>query len=450
MTTRGPTLALALLAAGCSATPAPAGGAADGIYVVDRSGGDPIRLAAVHGDSSPIKFGVLDHGDGTFDVAYVQDDERTLYALQATQAGSGAISATTPRPKLVRSDRWSLNGPAYCQARDELAVGIWQTTAVEVDAIDAGTLRAMPASTVDQALDVLVSLEPEDFHVASDVTCGNLPSGVVYNSLDCSASASVDACLATPGTSRIAYKPSPAVPARPLTFPAQDADVVASPPTALDGDNGPAVVVADDGSMHVMFERNFDNATSAADPEFQPFGFNKLMYKHVVGDPSAATEYELDFSRWLPRPAPREIVNSSSVRIADGMVDFVALGVFKAPSPSSPYDDTVYMGIVAGQFDAVPTDSRAIVLDPARVQNILTFDRFTCYAWRTYGMAPDGREVDMYALAYPLFLTLPGGDRVAFSATKYMLGTLAGDVVTYTDGNSEPADQLLARVCALP
>ena len=415
---------------------------ADGIYVVDRTGGDPVQLAAVHGDSSPIKFGVLDHGDATFDIAYVQDYERNLYALHTTLDGGA-----TPQQKIARSDQWSLNGPTYCQARNELAVGIWRTTAVDVDVIDAGTLQAMSPSSVDQAIGtgVLSSLQPADFQVASDLTCGNLPAGVVYNSLDCSHSASVDACLSTPGTSHIDYKPSLADPVQRLTFPEQDRDIVASLPTALDGDNGPSVFVAGDGSKHVMFERNYSNATSAADPEFQPYGFNKLMYKHVVGDPNAATEYELDFSRWLPQPAPLEIVNSSSVRITDA-VDFVALGVFKTPSPAGPYDDTVYMGIVAGQFDDPPNDSPKLVLDPARVQGVITFDRFTCYAWRTYGMSPDGTEVDMYLLAYPQFL----GDRVLFSATKSRLGTLADGVVTFGDGNVETQDHLFARICALP
>jgi hypothetical protein len=130
------------------------------------------------------------------------------------------------------------------------------------------------------------------------------------------------------------------------------------------------------------------------------------------------------------------------------MVDFLALDVFKTPDPSAPYDDTVFMGIVAGQFDDNELDasSPTLVLDPARVQPVITFDRFTCYAWRTYGMSSDGNEVDMYALAYPQFLD----DRVVFSATKYRVATLADGMVTYSDGSTETAEHLNTRVCQSP
>ncbi len=381
---------------------------------------------------------------------------RTTIASSTFQStfANGSVSSTTPVQRLVRSDESSLNGPTYCSARNELAVGVWSTNAVDVDLIGAGALLAMAPSSVEQATasGALAPLQTEPFQISTDLTCGNLASGAVYSFLDCTGSATVDACLDAPGVSRVDYKPDLSDPAQRLTFPERDGDVTGSPQPALVGDNGPAMFVADDASMHVMFERDYTNAMSAADPEFAPSGFNKLMYKHVTGDPSAATEYELDFSRWLPQPAPLRIVNSSSVRIdSTASVDFLAMGVFDTPDPTNGYDDVVYMGIVAGQFDvsALPLDSTTLVLDPARVAGVITFDRFTCYAWTTYGMSEDGSEVEMYALAYPQFLP-DGSDRVAFSATKYHLATLADGMVTYSNGSVEPESQLYARVCAKP
>ena len=446
--------ALALIATSCtSGSAATTDHVAAGIYVVDRMGGDPVRLVPVDGDMSAIKFGVLGRADGTVDVAYVKDDDRNLYTSESTFV-NGSVSSTPPVQRLVRSDEWSLNGPTYCQARNELAISIWQTSALDVDMIDADTLRSMAPSSVEQAIakGALSPLQTAASQISTDLTCGNLPNGAVYNFVDCAGSTNVEACLSAPYISRIDFKPALADPAERLTFPELDPDVEASLQPALVGDNGPAVFVADDASMHVMFERDYTNAITAADPEFEPFGFNKLMYKHIVGDPASTTEYELDFSRWLPQPAPLEIVNSSSVRlVSTSTVDFLALGVFDTPDPSAPYDDIVYMGIVAGQFDdsALPLDSSTLVLDPARVTGVLTFDRFTCYAWTTYGISEDGSEVDMYAIAYPQFMP-DGTDRIAFSATKYHLATLADGVVTYPNGSAEPEDQLDQRVCARP
>ncbi|HTR53160.1 MAG TPA: hypothetical protein VMJ10_20835 [Kofleriaceae bacterium] len=454
---------LVLAIAACGSLPeAPAPGVASGIYVVDPRGGDPEQIAAVAGDSSGIKFGVLDRGDGSYDFAYVQDDTRSLYELTARFA-DGAFTADPPHAKLERTDAWALNGPTYCSARGELAVGVWRATAVDVDVIDAAALRALPATTVDAAAisGALAALQDADFQVSTDLACGNLPSGVVYNYVDCAGRASVDTCLsAVPGPSRIDYKPALAAPPERLTFPEDDADVQAAPPRApampLGGDNGPAVVVAPDASMHVMFERDFTNATSAADPQFQPWGFNKLMYKHVTGDPHAATEYELDFSAWLPAPASRMIVNSSGIQLdpADPhVVDFVALGVFDAPDPSGAFDDEVYNGIVAGELDdrLLPADANTIVLDPARTSALIDFDRFTCWAWATFGMSADGATVDAYLLAYPQWLAAPDGSpRVAFAAMAYPIATLADGIVTYTNGDTEPESHLYARICARP
>ena len=134
----------------CTSAPQPVVDVAAGIYVVDRNGGDPVRLASVAGDSSAIKFGVLGTGAGTVDIAYVKDNDRDLYTFESTVL-NGRVSSTPPRQRLVRSDSWSLNGPTYCQARAELALGIWHAAAVDVGVIDAGALRSMEASTVEQA-----------------------------------------------------------------------------------------------------------------------------------------------------------------------------------------------------------------------------------------------------------------------------------------------------------
>jgi hypothetical protein len=454
---------LLIALAACSNQPSPVPRLAAGIYVVDPLGGDPEQIASVTGDSSGIKFGLLDRGSGVYDFAYVQDDARTLYELTG-RFENGAFVAEPPQAKLEPSGAWALNGPTYCSARGELAVGVWRTTAVDVDLIDAEALRALPATTVEAATTegALVPLQTADDQVSTDLACGDLPAGAVFNYFDCPGSPSVDACYSSaPGHTQIDYLAAANAAVEQLTFPDDDPDIQAMPPPSANvpvtgGDNGPAIATAPDGSLHLMFERDYENATSLADPEYAPSGFNKLMYKHVVDDPSAAIEYELDFSAWLPAPAPRVIVNSSGIRLDPAnphVVDLLALGVFDAPDPSGGFDDVVYNGIIASELDdrALPTDASTIVLDPALTSAVIDFDRFTCWAWTTFGMSANGTTVDAYMLAYPQWLVAPDGTaRVAFAAMAYPMATLADGVVKYTNGATEPEAQLYARTCAKP
>lgn len=439
----------------------------EGVFVIDLSNRAIVQLAAL---SSPddaqnfVKYSFLDRGNGSFDFAYVPEAEGRMYAFTAL-FGRRAITSSAPSLALQRSERSSLNGPAYCQARDELGFGNIEATFVSLETIAAAEFAALDASTLEaaEAAGKTQTIVSADFEIATDLACGNLPSGLVYDHLDCHDSTSINDCLSAGngnGISTIQAKDSASAPARQLTFPEDDAKIRNSPHRPVGstlGDNGPAVFVSGDGSLHLAFERLYSTPAIFDDPtvasEFMTGGFNALYYKRIVDDPRAAPEYEIDFSRWLARPAPHASITSSDIR-ADharpAMIEFVASGDFKGPGENG-FDEDVFVGMLRGRFDTTDVDSsgeRRIVLDPAQVEAVLTYAGFTCRLWDAYGMAPTG-TVYLYAVLYPRLLRGPGGSEfITFSTIKGAFGTLADGIVTLPDGSSQPAEALHDFICA--
>src|SRR5262245_40951147 len=248
----------------------------------------------------------------------------------------------------------------------------------------------------------------------------------------------------------------------PLTFPGLDPKIVSSPrrpPNSTLGDNGPAVLVAGDSSLHLLFERLYTTPQVFTDPnladEFRTGGFNALYYKHVTDDPSAATEYEIDFSRWLDQPTVHSSVISSDLAVeptSPDTIDFVAAADFKAPDESGA-DKDVFVGILRGRFgiDPLRADAdRRIVLDPADVEGILTFAQFTCRVWDAYGIAP-ADKVYVYGVLYPRWLRDTRGRRwIVFSTIKGVLGELEDGVVTFANGGSQDVAQVRQSICGTP
>jgi hypothetical protein len=182
-------------------------------------------------------------------------------------------------------------------------------------------------------------------------------------------------------------------------------------------------------------------------------GFNAFYYKHILDEPRAAPEYEIDFSRWLARPAPHASIISSDIRVdraRRGTIEFVVSGDFKGPGENG-FDEDVFVGLLRGRFDATAVEAsgdRRIVLDPTQVEGVLTYAGFTCRLWDAYGMAPTG-TVYLYAVLYPRLLRGPGGaELITFSTLKGAFGTLADGIVTLPDGSSQPAEALRDFICA--
>ena len=207
--------------------------------------------------------------------------------------------------------------------------------------------------------------------------------------------------------------------------------------------------------MHLMFERLYTTSEVFDDPnlgdEFKSGGFNALYYKHIDDNPSAAPEYEIDFSRWLDRPTVHSSVISSDIRIdlrRPDAIEFVATADFKAPDVSGS-DRDVFVGILRGRFDIdpLPDGDRRIVLDPAEVEGLLTFAQFTCAVWDAYGIAPTGK-VYVYGVLYPHWLLdAEGKTWVVFSTIKGLLGTLQDGIVTFANGGTEDVEAVRRSIC---
>jgi len=442
----------------------------EGIFAIDPDGRSIVQLASIPGPdaaSNFVKFTFEDNCDGSFDFAYVPEiEDGGLHHFKAF-FGRRGITSAAPELKLRRSRTSTPNGPAYCTARGELGFGAIEDTFVGLKTIDATDFRSLEATTIEQAeaAGQLTTVQSDDFQISTDLTCGNLASGLVFDHLDCHDSVSVNDCLSLGhghGISAIHFKDSAAAAEIPLTFPNGDPKILSSPrrpPGSTLGDNGPVVLVAGDSSTHLMFERLYTTSEVFDDPnladEFKWGGFNALYYKHIDGNPSAAREYEIDFSRWLDRPTVHSSVISSDIFVdpkRPDVIEFVAAADFKAPDASGS-DKDVFVGILRGRFevDPPPADAdRRIVLDPAEVEGVLTFAQFTCGVWDAYGIAPTGK-VYLYAVLYPHWLRdAEGKTWVVFSTIKGVLGTLQDGTVTFANGGTEDVDALRRSICGTP
>src|SRR5262245_43374896 len=439
----------------------------EGIFAIDLAGRSIVQLASIPGPedtSNFIKFTFENNGDASFDFAYVPEiEDGGLHYFQAF-FGKNGVTSSDPELKLQRSSTSTPNGPAYCSVRGELGFGAIDDTFVGVKTILATDFRSLQTTTIEaaDAAGTLTTVQSDDFQVSTDLACGNLASGLVFDHLDRHDSVGVNDCLSFGngnGISAIHFKDSAEATEIPLTFPNADPKILSSPqrpPGSTLGDNGPAVLVADDGSTHLMFERLYTTAEVFTDPnladEFRSGGFNALYYKHIDDDPDAATEYEIDFSRWLARPVVHSSVISSDIIVGPARpdaIEFVATADFKAPGASGS-DEDVFVGILRGRFDfdRLPPDAeRRIVLDPAEVQGVLTFAQFTCRIWDAAGIAPTGK-VYVYGVLYPRWLRdAVGREWVVFSTVKGLLGTLEDGVVSFTNGGTEDVEEVRRSIC---
>jgi len=441
---------------------------AEGLFVINRADGEITQLAAVPSGGTNggfIKFSYLDNGDGSFEFAYIPENDGDLYSFTAF-FGEADILSSDPALRIRRSEQSYPNGPAYCRARHALGFGEVENTFVGLKVIDVDDFGQLDGVTVEEAdaAGDLQTVQSDDRQISTDLVCANLERGLVYNHFDCQDSDSVNGCLSSGlGISEIRFKASGSSSEVPLTFPRDDDKILSSPgrpPNSPLGDNGPAVVVARDGSTHLMFERLYTtpevfSGTPVLASEFSDGGFNALYYKHIQDDPSTAVEYEIDFRRWLERPAVHSSVPTSDIRIdaqRANWVEFTATAIFKAPSEASGYDEDVYVGILTGRFDTRMLDvshEHKIVLDPAQVDGVVTFAEFTCRVWDRYGMAPDD-NVYVYAVLTPYFLRDGRGrEFIAFTTTKGLVGKLSDGVVTSPDGSAQPAEQLYESICGI-
>ncbi len=433
----------------------------EGIYAIDLETREILALAGHRnetGGASPIKFDVLPRDDGTFEFVYAPDLEGNLYRFTADMREPTPRS-TPPELVLERAEGSRLNGPRYCD-RGVVAFGDVGPTSVTLATMDAETFRERSTSTVAQARadGVLTPIQSEDFQIAADVSCRNIPEGLVYNGVDCTGTTSIDDCIAdTDAVGAIRLKVSDDAAATALSAPQSDPDVIASPDRPPDvplGDADPDLVVAGDGTRHLMFERVYATAAVFDDPtlpsEFSRFGFFKLMYKRLEPDASAP-EYELDFRQWLGRTPEHVALVTPQMRIpqaATDSIEFTALGIFKTPNADRTFDEDLYTGLLTGRFDgdlSQVQDGR-IVLDAADVDGVLSYAQFTCHVWDTCGYVADG-DVYLYALFAPRFLRSDTRDALAFSTTRERLGSVEDGVLTFGNGTTMDAEAFRASIC---
>jgi hypothetical protein len=408
--------------------------------------------------ASPIKFDVLPRGDGTFEFVYAPDLEGNLYRFTVDMDGPTPRSTPTELV-LERAEGSRLNGPRFCE-RGVVAFGDVGPTSVTLATMDLDTFRERSPSTVAQARadGVLTTIQSDDLQISADLSCRNIPEGLVYNGVDCAGSTSIGDCIAnTDAVGAIRLKLADEVAATTLSSPSSDPDVIASPDRPPDvplGDADPDLVVAGDGSRHLMFERVYATSAVFDDPtlpsEFSRFGFFKFMYKRLEPDASAP-EYELDFSRWLGRTAEHVALVTPQMRIPEAATDpieFTALGIFKTPNADATFDEDLYTGLLVGRFDGdlSQVEDGHIILDAADVEGVLSYGEFACHVWDTCGFISDG-AVYLYALFAPRFLRADARDALVFSTTRERLGTVEGGVLTFANGTTTDAEAFRTSIC---
>jgi hypothetical protein len=429
----------------------------EGVFAINLKNGEISRLAEYNNpDPNPnslvglLKYSFAQKKDGTFDFAYQADSDGNLYHFNANFRKNG-IRSTLPQVLVPRTKTYSLIGPAYCEAQDKLAFGKLFTDRADVRSISFGK----PSERVEFS---------KTMTVAADLTCGNLKQGLVFLLMDCRDSANLWECLGNgkgQGLSSIHLSLPGKNQTLRLTSPETDSRILKSPrrpPQSPMGDNGPSVFVDDSGRRHLTFSRLHATSEMFTNPklaqDLKQGGFDILYYKSLEGNPLSNPEYEIDFSAWLPRPAPHTTVLSSHILsdpLRPGNLRVAAFGLFKAPNVETGYDEDVYTGIVTSSFnpDRLPkSGEKKIVLDPAETRGVLSGPELTCKLWDQYGIAPDG-NVSLYIPFFPNFLDSPDGGRfITFSTMKGQFGKWVDGKILRADGSTLSEAELRGMLCS--
>jgi hypothetical protein len=434
---------------------------AEGIYALDLGNDSIQELANIPSTSDGqniIKYSFLDRGNNSYDFSCAPDSEGDIYGF-STNFQKGSINSSPAALRIIKATNSYLNGPTYCEKRKALAFGEVQATSVWVKTISQAHLERLQQESVLQAskLGMIKTIQSDDFQISTDLYCGNLPKGIVYNGLNCQGSTSVMDCLGSSTyLSSIHYKESEKKEAVQLSFPELDPTIISSPTRIPNspgkGDMDPNILVIGENNAHLMFERMYTTPEVFQNPnlavDFKQGGFGNFYYKHLGKDPKEAAEYQLDFSQWNPAPHKFLIFPYMKIdSVQPDVIEFAGLANFKTPNVSTGGEDG-WTGLITAQFNYknLSTKDKTIVIDPTTVHQIIGYGDFTCRVWDSYGMAPDG-NVYIYGLYAPKFLSAGGRDYLVFSSAKSRMGTLENNIVTFANGTSQPSQQFYQGIC---